>query len=215
MRRKKGEVNERYAVRVAAVSDEELFVREGAMSAKSVGERPPKDVLVEGECRLLNDGMWRFVHEYMRDRDPVRAAAAAGYKNARKALSKLKNNPLVREKLAEIDEAWSKSLSLNAQNAAAKHMELVEKLNADYDSFTGDERRLKAAMAGALVKASEVSLKATGHFDKETTGKGTSFVINMDFGGGQTLKIGGKEEIKPQEAEKLVVIEGEVVTDGG
>lgn len=107
-----------------------------------------------------------------------------------------KRGQAMAREMEAIQETWRKALSLNPKAAAAQHVELMEKINEDYDQIPAIHQN-KPGMASALLKGSDTSLKATGQFQQERIDSGIRVEINIDLG---------------QEKQE-VIIEGEVIDD--
>ena len=91
--------------------------------------------------------------------------------------------PEFQNELNEIYEAFRKARKLTATNAAVNHLELVEKLNRDYDE---SDLELRAKFANPLVKASDTWLKATSDKDDRS---GSNVTINIDLGADDKVTI--------------------------
>ena len=118
----------------------------------------------------------------------------------------------VRREIEEIQKVWRLNRRMKAENAAAKHIELMDKLEADYDEA---DPELRAKFANPLMKGSETYLKAAGHMNHGGgTGGESQVIINIDLGGDETnerkLNIDG-QRVSGGEAtpEKKVKIDGE------
>lgn len=96
--------------------------------------------------------------------------------------------PEFQNEIHEIYEAFRKARKMTATNAAVNHLELIEKLNRDYDASNLD---LRSRFANPLVKASDTWLKATSDKDERS---GQSVTINIDFGGYDKIKVTNDEQ---------------------
>ncbi len=77
---------------------------------------------------------------------------------------------------------------MTAEHAAAKHIELMRKLEKDYDRIEDPVDRAK--MASSLMKGSETYLRAAGHFVQGgKDGAEGSIIINIDMGDDKAVKV--------------------------
>jgi hypothetical protein len=130
----------------------------------------------------------RALEEYAKDLDMVRACAAAGYKAPRKAAFDLMQRKHILEEIREIHAIWKLNLRMSAKHSSAKHIELMQKFERDYDELDSTVQKgtsnIKGQLAGTLGRMSDSMLKATGHFDDKSGGSAAGIVINIDLGDG-------------------------------
>jgi hypothetical protein len=127
-----------------------------------------------------------FLHEYNKDLDVERALKATGLKKGALNPHKEQGQALLLE-MQQISKDWQAAIRMNTQAAAAKHMELMEKFEKDYDS-ADIKNQNKSGLSGTLARMSDANLKATGHYASEDKGGGTKVEINIDLGGGDKDK---------------------------
>ena len=136
----------------------------------------------------------RFLEEYAKHLDVNRAA-----REVETAVKTVRGNWLTQEKFqAEIEaihKIWQTNIRMTAEHATARHIELMDKVETEFDNAEGAAD--KAKLAAPLAKMSDSYLKAAGKFATGGDQKGISVTINIDLGG----------EDQP------VVIEGEVIND--
>ena len=135
----------------------------------------------------------KFLEEYAKDLDAHRAAAAAGYERPADAQHTLCSNPAIRKEIESLHDVYRRNLKMTAEHASARHIEIMDKLEGDYDK---SDLGTKSKFAGSLVKASESYLRAAGHFTQGGGGTESQVVINIDLGGDE---------------KKAVTIDGEVI----
>jgi len=164
---------------------------------RKVGKNPlpSSDVYAQVEQFYpLNKKEIEFLHEYNKDLDIGRALKAAGL--TKKALdTHSKQGQAILLEMREINEMWHRAIRMNSQAAATKHLELMEKFEADYD--TADiKNQNKGSLSGTLARMSDANLKATGHYAKEGGPSGTKVEINIDLSGKKDepeIKITGED----------------------
>lgn len=125
-----------------------------------------------------------LLKEYQKDLDFDRAMKDAGFKRTSKqSLTNIntKRGQAILAEMEKIQRAWMKAMDLNPVMAAAKHIELMGKIEKDYD-LTPTDSKNKPGMASALLKGSDTSLKATNHFASERAHTGVTVEINIDLG---------------------------------
>lgn len=143
------------------------------------------------DTRSLTPKQLRFLEEYAKTFNLSESVKAAGYKaSPNKAYKSLLANPWIAEQVKEIEERYRYRWKLSAEMAAAKHVQLMDKFEAAFDS--GNDK-----VAGPLAKMSEASLKATGQLDKDNGPKAASVTVQINIG----------------EDKKDTVIDAEVVDD--
>ena len=154
------------------------------MSEEEIGTVPTPQSDAYGELQQyypFNQKQLMFLEEYSKDLDTKRAAKAVGYKaryieefrNQHKALGQAMTREMQR-----IQRDWIKAIRLNAKSSAAKHIEIFEKIEADYDIA---DLETKSKFAGTLAKLSDTSLKATGQFAQEKVNSGVKVEVNIDL----------------------------------
>ena len=136
----------------------------------------------------------RFLEEYAKDLDINRAA-----REVETAIKTVRGNWLTQEKFqAEIEaihKIWQTNIRMTAEHATARHIELMDKVEAEFDG--ADKVSDKAKLASPLAKMSDSYLKAAGKFATDGNQKGINVTINIDLG-----------EEKP-----AIDIEGEVIDE--
>lgn len=123
------------------------------------------------------------LQEYQKDLDLDRAMKAAGisYAVKKKLLDPTEERGLAfLKEVKEIQDQYYKAIRLNASSSAVKHLELMAKIEADYDRADITNQN-KGSFASTLAKMSDTSLKATGQFTQENKGGGTKVEINIDL----------------------------------
>lgn len=136
-----------------------------------------------------------FLREYAKDTDFKRAAKAVDVPvaTARSWLSQEK----FKAEIEEIHDVWRLNIKMTAENAAAKHIKLMQQLESDYME---SDLELRAKFANPLTKASETYLKAAGHFNHGGGSGGESqVVINITGFSEDGVKIDGEKRSKEKE----------------
>lgn len=127
------------------------------------------------------------LEEYVKDLDMTRACAVAGYSKPSQAAERLKRSEKIRLELEKIHDVWRKNMLMNTKHASAKHIELMQKFEKDYDTLPGltskGESTIKGQLASTLGKMSSDYMKAAGSFDSDD-GTDSQIVINIDMGDG-------------------------------
>lgn len=134
----------------------------------------------------------RFLEAYAKSLDVDRACEDTGI-NKRRAKSWM-NIPAIQEEIMEINKVWAKSVRMTGKSASSKLLELMDKLEADYDVMGEDN---KSKMANALMKGADTYLRAAGMYQRDDGPSGTTIEINIDLSG----------ELQPRS------VDGEVVED--
>lgn len=152
------------------------------------------------EVYLFTPNQIQVLKEFQKDCDLdaalKRAGLSAKYKQPLTDPTSKLGQAFLKE-LNEIQSDFLNSIKLNAQKAAAKHMEVFETIEEDYKSID-TEHKNKPGMAGALARMSDSTLRATGQYHQEQKNSGVKVEINIDLGD------------KPQEA---IDVTHEVVDD--
>lgn len=139
------------------------------------------------------------LQEYQKDLDLSRACKAAGLTSYEKKKVMDPTTDVGTAFLKEvkiIQEQYTKAIHLNAHSSAVKHLELMEKIEADYDRADINNQN-KGSFASTLARMSDSSLKATGKFASENTGGGTKVEINIDL----SSNAKSEEELPPIDVE--------------
>ena len=139
---------------------------------------------------MFNLEQLKFLEEFAKDLDLDRAVKATYTNRPDKAKNRLLTNKHVRAELELIYNAWRANLRMTAEQAGGRHIQLMDKIEADYDSADIQDR---AKLATSLVRASDSYLRATGRFNHGSVGSEPQVIINIDMGDGE-LKIDGSEE---------------------
>mgnify|MGYP006879613821 CR=1 FL=1 len=144
------------------------------------------------------------LQEYQKDLDFDRACKAVGLSaNAKKNLkdpTRADGQAFLKE-MMEIQKEYQVAIKLNANSSAVKHLELLQKFEADYDTADINNQN-KGSLASTLAKMSDTSLKATGQFNNGEMGGGMKVEINIDLG------TNAPEQLDIEDA-----IEGKIVKD--
>lgn len=130
-----------------------------------------------GDFYLFNPKELQFLEEFAKDLSPVRACRDMGYKEPEHAAQRFLDIPQIRVECKAIYDARFKALRMTQEMAAAKHIELMQKFEHDYDQFDDGN---KAKMANALSKFSGDYLRASGLFGKESK-QTPNVVINLNI----------------------------------
>jgi hypothetical protein len=153
-------------------------------SQSEIGSLPQKSEDAFGDIESfypINKAEVNFLQEYNKDLDIERALKASGLK--KKALNPhTDQGQALLNEMREINIAWTSAIKMNSPAAAKKHLELMEKFEADYDGADLKNQN-KSGLASTLAKMSSDNLKATGHFGNQDAGGGTKVEINIDLGG--------------------------------
>ena len=121
-----------------------------------------------------------FLKSYQKDLDLDKAIENSGLAKST-VLGKSNIAKAIQTQMAEIEKAHVAALQLNTASAAAKHVELMQKMEKVFDE--GDvETKIK--MASPLTRMSDTSLKATNNYDygKGKATEGVKVEINIDLG---------------------------------
>lgn len=126
---------------------------------------------------LFNTKELQFLEEFAKDLNPVRACRDMGYKEPEHAAQRFLSVEQIKVECKQIYDARFKALRLTQEQAAAKHLSLMEKFESDYDCMEPGE---KAKMANALARFSGDYLRAAGLFGKESK-QTPNVVINLNI----------------------------------
>lgn len=118
-----------------------------------------------------------FLEEFAKDLDPVRACRDIGYTDPEQAAQRFLDKEPIKVECKAIYDARFKALRLTQEQAAAKHLMLMEKIESDYDH---SEPEIKARFANAMAKLSGDYLRAAGLFGKESK-QTPNVVINLNI----------------------------------
>jgi uncharacterized protein (UPF0332 family) len=142
-----------------------------------IGSSVENGVDFVGDFYLFNPKELKFLEEFAKDLNPVRACQEVGYKEPEQAAKRLLEIEAIKVECKAIYDARFKALRMTQEQAAAKHISLMEKFEQDYDKMDPGD---KARMANALSKASGDYLRAAGLFGKENK-QTPNVVINLNI----------------------------------
>ena len=133
------------------------------------------------------------LQEYALDLNMVRACKEAGYNNPSQAAMRMKKKPKIRAEMMVIHKVWQTNLRMTAEHASAKHIQMMQKFEEDYDALSsttdGKTRNIKGDLAKTLGKMSDSYLKATGQFTDKDVDTGQQITINIDLGDGGHIEV--------------------------
>lgn len=130
-----------------------------------------------GDFYLFKSKELKFLEEFAKDLDPVRACRDMGYNEPEQAAKRFLDIEAIKVECKAIYDARFKALRLTQEQAAAKHLMLMEKIEKDYDD---SEPETKARFANAMAKLSGDYLRAAGLFGKESK-QTPNVVINLNI----------------------------------
>ena len=130
-----------------------------------------------GDFYVFKPRELKFLEEFAKDLDPVRACRDVGYTDPEQAAQDMLKREPIKVECKAIYDARFKALRMTQEQAAAKHITLMEKLEKDYNDFEPGD---KAKMANALAKLSGDYLRAAGLFGKESK-QAPNVVINLNL----------------------------------
>lgn len=130
-----------------------------------------------GDFYLFNPKELQFLEEFAKDLNPERACRDMGYKEPEQAAKRFLQIEPIKVECKAIYDARFKALRLTQEQAAAKHLTLMEKIEKDYD---GSDSETKAKFANALSKFSGDYLRAAGLFGRESK-QTPNVVINLNI----------------------------------
>jgi hypothetical protein len=129
-----------------------------------------------------------FLAHYAKTLDLTKSYREAGYENYKQAQAMFKR-PRVQQEMLVIADMWLSNVRMTAEHASAKHIQLMQKFEKEYDSLSSTtsatERNIKGQLASTLGKMSDSYMKAVGLFTKQETETGNQVVINIDLGDGE------------------------------
>ena len=128
-----------------------------------------------------------FLSEFAKDLDPIRACRDVGYKDPEQAANKILKNDAIRAECKAIYDARFRAMRMTTEMAAARHLNLMDKIEKDYDIADFDDKA-KGSLANAMAKMSGDYLRASGLFGKEES-KPAQVVINIDLGDKREEKV--------------------------
>jgi hypothetical protein len=130
----------------------------------------------------------KFLDVYCDTLDRVAACKASGLK-----LEQVKKNKYLMHELEMLMRVAQKKHRMRM--AGAKHLDLMEKFEDEFDKTKGKDNKAAVGYAGVVARMSEAAMRASGEFKEETTDKGVNVQVN--------IKIGGDDEPK--------TIDGEII----
>lgn len=142
-----------------------------------IGSTVENGVDFVGDFYLFNPKELKFLEEFAKDLNPVRACKELGYKDPEQAANRFLSVEQIKVECKAIYDARFKALRLTQEQAAAKHLNLMEKIERDYDS---SDAETKAKFANALSRFSGDYLRAAGLFGKENK-QTPNVVINLNL----------------------------------
>ena len=151
------------------ISKEPDIISEDGMVLKSESQ------IVENCPHTLTGKQVSFLTHYSTTMDMNEAIKMAGYRDASTSKKNLLNNPWIKAEVDEIDRRYRLQWKLNANMTAAKHIELMEKMEKMMDD--GNDK-----VANPLAKMSEVALKATGQLDRDVGTQAVPVTVNINIG---------------------------------
>ena len=142
-----------------------------------IGSTVQNGVDFVGDFYLFNPKELKFLEEFAKDLDPVRACKEVGYKDPEQSAKDMLAKEPIKVECKAIYDARFKALRLTQEQAAAKHLNLMEKIERDYDT---SDAETKAKFANALSRFSGDWLRAAGLFGKENK-QTPNVVINLNL----------------------------------
>lgn len=142
-----------------------------------IGSTVENGVDFVGDFYLFNPKELKFLEEFAKDLNPVRACQEIGYKDPEQAAKRMLEVEAIKVECKAIYDARFKALRLTQEQAAAKHLNLMEKIEQDYDK---SDEETKAKFANALSRFSGDYLRAAGLFGKENK-QTPNVVINLNI----------------------------------
>lgn len=142
-----------------------------------IGSTVKNGVDFVGDFYYFKNKELQFLEEFAKDLDAVRACRDIGYSEPEQAAERLLQKEPIKVECKAIYDARFKALRMTQEQAAAKHMMLMEKIEKDYDDSTPE---VKARFANAMAKLSGDYLRAAGLFGKENK-QTPNVVINLNI----------------------------------
>lgn len=152
-------------------------VKNSATVVYEIGSTVKNGVDFIGDFYLFNPKELQFLEEFAKDLNPVRACRDIGYKEPEQAAERMLKVEAIKVECKAIYDARFKALRMTQEQAAAKHISLMQKIEQDYDS---SDQETKAKFANALSRFSGDYLRAAGLFGKENK-QAPNVVINLNI----------------------------------
>ena len=152
-------------------------VKSSATVVYEIGSTVKNGVDFIGDFYLFNPRELQFLEEFAKDLNPVRACRDIGYKDPEQAAERMLKVEAIKVECKAIYDARFKALRMTQEQAAAKHISLMQKIEQDYDS---SDQETKAKFANALSRFSGDYLRAAGLFVKENK-QAPNVVINLNI----------------------------------
>lgn len=152
-------------------------VKSSATVVYEIGSTVKNGVDFIGDFYLFNPRELQFLEEFAKDLNPVRACRDIGYKDPEQAAERMLKVEAIKVECKAIYDARFKALRMTQEQAAAKHISLMQKIEQDYDS---SDQETKAKFANALSRFSGDYLRAAGLFGKESK-QAPNVVINLNI----------------------------------
>lgn len=152
-------------------------VKNSATVVYEIGSTVKNGVDFIGDFYLFNPKELQFLEEFAKDLNPVRACRDIGYKDPEQAAERMLKVEAIKVECKAIYDARFKALRMTQEQAAAKHISLMQKIEQDYDS---SDQETKAKFANALSRFSGDYLRAAGLFGKENK-QAPNVVINLNI----------------------------------
>jgi hypothetical protein len=152
-------------------------VKNSATVVYEIGSTVKNGVDFIGDFYLFNPKELQFLEEFAKDLNPVRACRDIGYKDPEQAAERMLKVEAIKVECKAIYDARFKALRMTQEQAAAKHITLMQKIEQDYDS---SDQETKAKFANALSRFSGDYLRAAGLFGKENK-QAPNVVINLNI----------------------------------
>lgn len=152
-------------------------VKSSATVVYEIGSQVKNGVDFIGDFYLFNPRELQFLEEFAKDLNPVRACRDIGYKEPEQAAERMLKIEAIKVECKAIYDARFKALRMTQEQAAAKHISLMQKIEQDYDS---SDSETKAKFANALSRFSGDYLRAAGLFGKESK-QTPNVVINLNI----------------------------------
>lgn len=152
-------------------------VKNNVQVVYEIGSSVKNGVDFIGDFYVFKQKEMQFLEEFAKDLNPVRACRDIGYTEPEQAAERLLKNEAIKVECKAIYDARFKALRMTQEQAAAKHIMLMEKIERDYDSSEPD---VKARFANAMAKLSGDYLRAAGLFGKENK-QAPNVVINLNI----------------------------------
>ncbi len=122
-----------------------------------------------------------WLKEYSKHLDPYQAGKTVGW-NSVKVNNEMKKQQ-IREEVLAIHDAWKKSIHMTGEKSSSRFLNIMDKIEADYDKQDPFGQNLK--LAGPLAKMASDYLKATGQFDKAGVSTTPQIQFNLQVNGAQ------------------------------